>query len=68
MTVLADRHAASTLRGWWTMDGNANDSSGLANHASLIGGPTFVAGQVGQALSLNGTSQNASCPTTTVWT
>ena len=53
---------ASTLRGWWTMDGNANDSSGLANHASLIGSPTFVAGQVGQALSLNGTTQNASVP------
>ena len=53
---------ASTLRGWWTMDGNANDSSGQANHASLIGSPTFVAGQVGQALSLNGTSQNASVP------
>ena len=44
------------------MDGNANDSSGLANHASLIGSPTFVAGQVGQALSLNGTTQNASVP------
>ena len=54
--------AAGSLRGWWTMDGNANDSSGLANHASLIGSPTFVAGQVGQALSLNGTSQNASVP------
>ena len=54
---------ASTLRGWWTMDGDLTDSSGLANHASLSGspGPTFVAGQVGQALSLNG-SQNTSVP------
>ena len=31
-----------------------------ANQRSLLGSPTFVTGQVGQALSLNGTGQNAS--------
>ena len=47
---------------------NANDSSGLANHASLIGSPTFVAGQVGQALSLTGSAKTRPCPTPTAST
>src|SRR5688572_24502868 len=50
------------LRGWWKLDGNANDSSALANNASLVGAPPFVAGRVGQSLSLNGTSQYATVP------
>jgi VCBS repeat-containing protein len=54
--------APSSLRGWWQLDGNATDSSGLANNASLIGSPGFVAGRIGSALSLNGTSQYASVP------
>jgi VCBS repeat-containing protein len=63
VTVSLTVDAASSLRGWWKMDSNLTDSSGLANHASLVGSPTptFVAGQVGQALSLDG-SQNASVP------
>ena len=53
---------ANPLRGWWKLDGDALDSSTYANHASLVGGPTFVAGRVGSALSLNGTSQYATVP------
>ena len=47
-------------RGWWKFDGNATDSSGSANNATLVGSPAFVAGQLGSALQLNGTSQYAS--------
>jgi hypothetical protein len=40
----------------YKFDGNADDSSGNGNNGSLNGGPTFVAGKVGQAISLNGTT------------
>ena len=50
------------MRGWWKLDGNALDSSGLANNASLVGAPGYVAGRVGPALSLNGSTQYATVP------
>src|SRR5215216_2276467 len=53
---------AATLVGSWQMENNAQDSSTYANHGSLVGSPTFVPGQIGQAISLNGTSQNISVP------
>ena len=43
---------AATLVGWWQMENNAQDSSTYANHGSLVGSPTFVPGQIGQAISL----------------
>jgi hypothetical protein len=51
------------LVGHYKFEGNANDSSPSANHATEIGGPTYVAGQMGQALSVNGTDQRADAPT-----
>ena len=38
------------------------DSSTYANNGTRVGSPTYVAGQVGQAISLNGTSQYVTVP------
>lgn len=38
----------------YQFDGNANDSSGNNRHASLVNGPNFVTGRVGQAVNLAG--------------
>ena len=46
--------------GWWKMEGNVNDASGNANHATAFGTPTYVTGTHGQAIALNGTTQYAS--------
>jgi hypothetical protein len=52
----------------YAFDGNANDSSGNGRNGSLVNGPTFVTGQVGQAVNLAGgaggsASQHVSLPT-----
>jgi hypothetical protein len=46
-------HSATLLHNW-TFDGNANDSVGSANGTVNGGTATYVAGQVGQAISLDG--------------
>ena len=51
-----------TLIARYAFEGNTSDSSGNANHATTIGAPTFVAGQYGSGLNLNGTSQYAMIP------
>jgi GH43 family beta-xylosidase len=38
----------------YQFDGNANDSSGNNRHATLVNGPTFTTGRVGQAVNLAG--------------
>ena len=38
-------------------EGNANDSSGNGLHGTAMGEPAFVAGKVGQAISLNGLNE-----------
>jgi fibronectin type 3 domain-containing protein len=38
------------------MDGNTLDSSGNDNHAIVTGSPTYVAGQIGQTIDLNGST------------
>jgi hypothetical protein len=43
-------------------DGNANDTSGNAQNGTEIGSPTYAAGLMGQALSLNGVSQYIEVP------
>jgi len=43
----------------------ASDSSGNSNIGSLLGGTTWVAGQSGQALNLDGISGNVTAATTT---
>src|SRR6185312_4473460 len=46
----------------YAFDGNANDGSGNANHATTTGSPTFVAGKYGSAMDLSGTAQYAMVP------
>ncbi len=43
-------------------EGNTLDSSGHGNHASVTGSPTYVAGQLGQAIDLNGSSDYLRIP------
>src|SRR3989449_147519 len=43
----------------------ANDSSGNGNTGSLLGGTTWTAGQLGQAVNFNGVSGNVTASTTT---
>jgi uncharacterized protein (TIGR03437 family) len=40
---------------WITGDGNANDSAG-SNNGTVVGGTTFVTGEVGQAFQFNGST------------
>lgn len=46
----------------YLFDGNANDATAGAHHASNVGTPTYVDGQLGQAISFNGTSSALSVP------
>src|SRR5688572_26500246 len=64
MTVVVDSSLTGgpALLARYGFNGNANDISGNANHATTIGSPTFVAGRYGSALDLNGTSQYAMLP------
>lgn len=54
----------SSLAGWWPFDGGAGttalDSSGAGNSATLTNGVSWVSGQIGSAISANGTNQYAS--------
>jgi len=60
--VSATPSCGSALIARYSFDGYATDSSGNANHATLVGAPTFVAGQYGSGLNLNGTGQYATVP------
>jgi len=42
------------LQAHYEFEGNTNDSSGNARNGTVMGGPTFVAGKVGQAINLRG--------------
>jgi len=59
---------AKGLVGWWTFDGNdvsgtsVFDKSGSGNTGAMVNSPKLVAGQIGQALSFNGTSQYLNIP------
>src|SRR6267378_5137405 len=44
--------APAGMVSWWKAEGNANDSQGGNN--GMIGGATFVSGEVGQAFSFDG--------------
>jgi len=45
---------SAALAGQWNFEGNFEDSSGNARHGTAMGEPNFVAGKVGQAISLDG--------------
>ena len=55
----------ATLLCWWTFEGNLTNSgsTGSANDGTGVNSPTYAAGQIGQALNLNGTNQYADCGT-----
>jgi len=42
------------LVGWWKLNGDANDSSGNANHGTVKGNPNLVIGVIGSALQFDG--------------
>jgi len=44
------------LQAQYPFEGNANDSSGKGRNGSGVGNPTFAAGKIGQAVSLNGSN------------
>ena len=46
----------ANLAAHYEFEGTANDSSGNGLHGTVMGNPTFVAGKVGQAISLDGMS------------
>jgi fibronectin type 3 domain-containing protein len=60
--VSATPTGSSALVARYTFDGNTSDSSGNANHATVTGSPTFVAGENGSAMNLSGTNQYAMVP------
>jgi len=41
------------LIGHWALDGNTQDSSGLANHGTANGAPAYALGRIGQAMSFD---------------
>lgn len=45
----------------WAFEGNVNDATGSYN-ATAINSPTYAAGVIGQAISLNGSNQYATVP------
>lgn len=52
----------SGLSAHYPFEGNANDVSGSGNHGTEVGGPTYVAGQNGDALSLDGVNDLVQLP------
>src|SRR6185436_7151133 len=60
--VSATPTLGSTLVARFDFEANANDGSGNANHATIIGSSTFVAGKYGSALDLNGADQYGMLP------
>ena len=65
-TTTAAIPASTDPVAWWKFDETggttAADSSGNNNTASLVGGPVFTAGTVGNALSFNGSNQYVTIP------
>jgi Concanavalin A-like lectin/glucanases superfamily len=45
---------SANLVGQWSLDGNANDSSGNGYHGTETNGPTYVTGVDGQAMKFDG--------------
>ncbi|MGD8499817.1 MAG: LamG domain-containing protein [Phycisphaerales bacterium] len=55
LTSVATAAKKPHLIGWWKFDGDTLDYSGLDNHGTAFGNPTFVAGTVGSgALDFDG--------------
>ena len=61
LTVTPCAPVSSGMVSWWSAEGNANDIVGV-NNGTLVGGASFVAGEVGQAFSFDGSSGYVSIP------
>jgi GH43 family beta-xylosidase len=46
----------------YQFEGNVNDSGGSVANGTLVNGPTFVTGRVGQAVNLDGSNDHVSLP------
>jgi len=57
--ILAQLAPTTSLVAHWKFEGNANDSAGT-NNGTLVNGPTFTTGKIGQALSFDGVDDNVS--------
>ncbi len=44
----------ASLVGHWSLDGNVQDSSGMGNHGTVNGSPTYALGRIGQAMTFDG--------------
>ena len=53
--------ASAGLIADWQFEGNLNDATGPYN-ATPVNAPTYAAGVIGQAISLNGSNQAATVP------
>ena len=66
MLCLLAGHATADLVGNWTFDDGAGsiaaDKSGNGNDGALIGGPTWIAGTLGGALSFDGADDTVEVP------
>jgi hypothetical protein len=51
----------TNLVGYWTLDGDAKDSSGKGNNGTVTGTAVWVPGKIGQALQFNGTATYVDC-------
>ena len=56
------------LVAWYPFDANGNDISGNGNNLTMSGSPSYVAGTITNAVSLNGTSQSGVTSTSIVLT
>ncbi|OHB78552.1 MAG: hypothetical protein A2Z25_22335 [Planctomycetes bacterium RBG_16_55_9] len=52
---------AAGLVAYYNLDGNARDSSGNNNNGTVVGTPTWVAGNTGSAIRLDGRSDYIDC-------
>src|SRR3989338_5976472 len=57
--ILAQLAPTTSLVAHWKFEGNANDSAGT-NNGTLVNGPTFTTGKIGQALSFDGQNDRVS--------
>ncbi|HEY5515821.1 MAG TPA: S8 family serine peptidase, partial [Pengzhenrongella sp.] len=61
-TFKADNGAAGLLA-WYDFENDAADSGGAGLDGTLVNGPTFTTGQIGQAVNLDGTNDHVALPT-----
>lgn len=54
----------NSIVGWWLLNGNADDAGAFSHDGTLLGGASFVAGFIGQGLSLDGTDGSMSAADT----